>query len=406
MFQAPLIWGDKDDRRRVAWHELFYDLFFVSIIFQLSHSLIYVKSLSEILTFVAGFIAAWWVWASLTHYYKRFETYGLEKRIGTFLLMIPTAGLAIFAPNMLTDNYVPFVISYIVARVFMGVLWYLAGVYNKSFKETAHYLVSGFVMALGLMVMSLLVDDTGVRYIFFFSALLVDFLTPIIFLTHKKSVVKSHANSKLPERYGLFTLIVLGETIAGSVSIAQTSHGVNGFALTVALLGVAIGFSLWWIYHDFIARRLPSKKPFASLLWGYAHLPMMMFLSLMGVGLSRLSSITLDTLESLSLTHLFVVLSVSGFLVTVSIIELLLDNDVPNESSHPVWSPLLKLVSGVSALWIGLLMIAISSPTIPLFLVLFCFLLIQMVYSAATWFHHPIKRQNDFVGQVVKITKK
>lgn len=402
MFQAPLFWSDRDDKRRVAWHELFYDLFFVSIFFQLGHSIVYIESIREIFSFLVTFVAIWWVWSSLTHYYKKFETYGLEKRIGTFILIIPTAGLAVFAPNMLDNNYVPFVVSYIIAQICLLILWSLSGKFNPSFKRVAHTLTNGFLIAIILMIISLYVPNIFWRNTLFLLALIIEVLTPVLTFRSQKKVPTSHENSKLPERYGLFTLIVVGETIASSVSIAQSDR-YNGYLLIVALLGIAIGFCLWWIYHDFVARRIPHQKPLYSFLWGYLHLPIMIFLSFMGVGIARLSLITSDTIQSISLTHFFMVLAVSGFLITAGFLETFLDTG-PYEPSHKVISPLMKILSGVVVFWLGIFMISSLYSTVAIFLMLIVFLILQLIYSAYTWFNTPIENENDFMGQVVEIS--
>ena len=63
--------------------------------------------------------------------------------------------------------------------------------------------------------------------------------------------------SHLPERMGLFTLIVLGESIV-SIVIGMTDQQWNLYSVIVSALGLCISFSLWWLYFD-SSGRLPIQ---------------------------------------------------------------------------------------------------------------------------------------------------
>lgn len=77
----------------------------------------------------------------------------------------------------------------------------------------------------------------------------------------------------IAERYGLFTLIVLGETVsAATVAVQEATVAQEDLKelLALALGGLLIVFSAWWIYFahemaDLLERQL---SPF---LWGYGH---------------------------------------------------------------------------------------------------------------------------------------
>jgi low temperature requirement protein LtrA len=76
----------------------------------------------------------------------------------------------------------------------------------------------------------------------------------------------------ISERYGLFTLIVLGETVLAASLAVQSAFGVghNGGLLGLALASVIIVFSMWWIYFDRPAHELLRMLRIA-LKWGYGH---------------------------------------------------------------------------------------------------------------------------------------
>ena len=60
------------------------------------------------------------------------------------------------------------------------------------------------------------------------------------------------------ERFGLFTIIVLGEVVVGMVdSLSEVERTVRTVATGV--LALMIGFGFWWTYFDFVGGRLPGE---------------------------------------------------------------------------------------------------------------------------------------------------
>lgn len=55
--------------------------------------------------------------------------------------------------------------------------------------------------------------------------------------------------SHLPERFGLFTMIVLGESVLAVVNGVAKQHW-NVSSAIAAVFGMSIAFSLWWVYFD------------------------------------------------------------------------------------------------------------------------------------------------------------
>jgi low temperature requirement protein LtrA len=70
-----------NENRRATWLELFYDLVFVVIIFQLARNLEEDFSLNGFLGFLAFFVLVWWSWTGAVFYATRFDTDDLGHRI-------------------------------------------------------------------------------------------------------------------------------------------------------------------------------------------------------------------------------------------------------------------------------------------------------------------------------------
>jgi hypothetical protein len=76
----------------------------------------------------------------------------------------------------------------------------------------------------------------------------------------------------LIERFGLLTIIVLGETLTDVIA-GLAREPVSGLTLAVGLVAVVVGFGAWWTYFDFAGHRHPRPEPAASLRWMVSHLP-------------------------------------------------------------------------------------------------------------------------------------
>ena len=53
------------------------------------------------------------------------------------------------------------------------------------------------------------------------------------------------------ERFGTFTIIVLGEVVFGVVNgLSLAHHDVT--TITTGLIALVVGFGFWWIYFDVV----------------------------------------------------------------------------------------------------------------------------------------------------------
>jgi low temperature requirement protein LtrA len=73
------------------------------------------------------------------------------------------------------------------------------------------------------------------------------------------------------ERYGLFTIIVLGESIVAVV--AGTRDAAWSLVPTVtAAVGFVLGAAMWWIYFEGVSGSvLRRDRVAAAFVWGYGH---------------------------------------------------------------------------------------------------------------------------------------
>jgi len=93
--------------------------------------------------------------------------------------------------------------------------------------------------------------------------------------------------ASLVERFGLFTIIVLGEVVFGVVGGLSSAER-NVKTITTGMIALVIGFGLWWIYFDLVGRRLPRDDSRAMANWLLSHLPITMSIAAAGAAMVSL----------------------------------------------------------------------------------------------------------------------
>jgi low temperature requirement protein LtrA len=348
LWQKPRMHENPTEHRKVSWLELFFDLVFVAVISELVHLLSEHPSMATLWNYLFLFIPAWWVWMGATYYNDRFETEGLDSRFFTFLLMIPVAGLAIFAHHMPHDFSLGYGLCYMFARVFIVMMWMRASFHEKRFRPVGIILITGYAMSIVLFIVSLYVGNP-IRFILWGIAFACDLLTPTLTLK-KQTLLPSFNLSKLPERLGLFTLIVIGETIVGVIRGVARHHHFSFKIMSEGIMGVAISFALWWIYFDYIAKRPPKSQPKLVFLWSYLHLILVMSIGVVGASLLNVL-ISKHHLPSDATRHLLTG-SLAMSLIFMSLIEMVLKKD-PREEKVLMVSTGLKFLAAIFVLFLG-----------------------------------------------------
>src|SRR6266498_1819200 len=92
----------------------------------------------------------------------------------------------------------------------------------------------------------------------------------------------------IAERYGLFTLIVLGECVLAATTTVQAATGTGGLSPSLAVVaagGLVLLFALWWSYFDRPAAEGLRASPRSAFGWGYWHLLVFVSLAAVGAGL-------------------------------------------------------------------------------------------------------------------------
>lgn len=266
-----------EDHRVASPLELLFDLVFVVAIASAAAELHHGLSTGHydaVIGFALVFFAIWWAWMNFTWFATSFDTDDWLYRLTTIIQMGGVLVLAAGVPQAFEGNFTLPVIGYIVMRVAMITQWLRASRAAEGPLRTAavRYAV-GIATVQVLWIAFLLIPSGPLQLIAFVVFALIEIGVPVFAEYRHQTPWHPH---HITERYGLFTLIVLGESLLASanaiIKAIDELDDAESLAPLIAIsaLTLIVTASLWWIYfwppHH---RAITSFR--RSLRYGYSH---------------------------------------------------------------------------------------------------------------------------------------
>ncbi|MFE0703236.1 low temperature requirement protein A [Streptomyces sp. NPDC058872] len=287
----PLTARSREESHRAATPlELFFDLCFVVAVAQAGAELVHAIAEGHagegIVNYAMVFFAIWWAWMNFSWFASAYDNDDVLYRIVT---LVQIAGVLVLAAGVsrafAEHDFLVVYLGYVVMRVALATQWLRAARHASSPAErTMCHRYAGGVLAcqIGWFAL-LLVPEPALPWVFLVMAL-AEMGVPVY---AEKAAPSTWHPHHIAERYGLFTIIVLGETIAAATVAVKTGVVENDALdelLPIAAGGLLLVFSAWWIYfvvpaHD----RLTSSRQ--GFVWGYGHYLIFSSAAAIGAGL-------------------------------------------------------------------------------------------------------------------------
>jgi low temperature requirement protein LtrA len=284
--------------RTVSNLELFYDLAYVAVIAQASHHLAEHISLVGFVEFAIVFGMLWFAWFNGSLYVELHGREDGRTRLLVFLQMGLLALLAVFTAGAAGDTGTQFALVYSLFLLLMGWAWYAVRQLDRI--ERPEFLrITAFYVG-GMIVSTLVVGATALLPNAWRLAIWSIFLAGWIgFMLLGSRSQGPQAEGIVPteslvERFGLFTIIVLGELIL-SVVTGLSEAGPDAVTIVTGSLAMVVGFGLWWIYFDLVGRRLPRGGRGTVWTWMLSHFPIQLSIVGAGAGILHLVEHAHDT---------------------------------------------------------------------------------------------------------------
>ncbi|MFF2515196.1 low temperature requirement protein A [Streptomyces sp. NPDC058086] len=286
LWQPPRAHGEQPRERVVGPLELFYDLVVVVLVAQAAHHLAGDLDWHGLGLFAAVFALVWIAWFNGTLHHElhgREDARGRSMFLLQILVLVP---LGAFIPEAGGARGVAFAVTAGALFAVLAVLWLLAARGDSpEFRRPSRLFVTGTAACAVVLAASaaLPADVRVLTWGLLAVAYLAGFAVMIGTATPVQAVALSVTDA-LTERFGLFIIIVLGETVTGVVD-GLAHEPTNALTLAVGLVAVVIGFGAWWTYFDFAGHRRPRPTRASTVQWMLVHMPLTAAVAAMGAAM-------------------------------------------------------------------------------------------------------------------------
>ena len=281
----PRAHGETIEGRRVSSVELLYDLVYVAVIAQTTHTLGNNLTLPALVDFIVLFGLAWIGWINGTLYLELHGRSDGRTRSYVFVQMAILCLLAVFTGGAATDTGAQFALTYVAFLLVVGWLFYTVSKVDtpELARSTRRYASIVFVSAVVMGLSAFLAPDLRVVV---WAGFCVVWLSAMILLgtrprTYSFGIAPTES---LVERLDTFTLIVLGEVVLGVVA-GLTAAPQNFQTIATGIVALIIGLGLWWIYFDIVGGRPARQHGPAITAWILSHLPITMAIAAAGAAM-------------------------------------------------------------------------------------------------------------------------
>ncbi|MFI6575292.1 low temperature requirement protein A [Nocardiopsis sp. NPDC050513] len=292
-FVVPLVGmrprGRDEPHRAATPLELFFDLCFVVAVAQagarLVHALAEGHPALGVGGYLAVFFAIWWAWVNFTWFASAYDCDDVPYRLATFTQMVGVLVLAAGIDRAFDEGDFGVVVTgYIIMRLALTCQWLRAarGESGAGRRTALRYAGGLAAVQAGWVALVLLPDEAWAWG--FLPLVAAELAVPAIAEHRQPTGWHPH---HIAERYGLFTIIMLGESIAAAtVGVKSGLEGEAGFPTLLPIVagGLLIVFSAFWIYfavpiHTYL---VSDRQAFG---WAYGHYVILGAAATVGAGI-------------------------------------------------------------------------------------------------------------------------
>lgn len=271
--------------RKATWFELFFDLVFVVAVAQLSGAFAHHYDWGGAAVFAFGFLAMWWCWLGHTFFATRFDQDTPRQRWLGLAQILAVAWIAYGASDLSGARAWIFASGIAAFKVLLALAYLLCWHWRGARGLIRSYLSLYLVQAVLWAASAFMTPES--RWLSWAAAFAIDLASPwlVARYTHQ---VPPHAEH-LPERFGLFTIILLGEGMAATVHALDHGTTLTVNALSAAIGGALLTFMIWIGYFDRVRAQQEREVENAGAgrnlrLWAYAHLALYLGVASLAAG--------------------------------------------------------------------------------------------------------------------------
>lgn len=270
--------------------ELLFDLVFVVAVAlasaRLHHSIVENHVGHAIVSFVMVFFPIWWAWMNFSWFASAYDTDDVPYRVLTMFKLVGALMLAAGVPAAFdSGDFLVVTLGYTVMRIALIAQWFRAWRADHERRQTTgRYIVGLFLVQASWL--ALLTAPASFKMIGFITLLVAEFMIPLwAESTDKKTTWHPE---HIVERYGLFTIIVLGESILSASMAIQAAMKADAIDVHMVYLiagSVLIVFTMWWSYFQQTEHNITESFR-SGFFWAYGHFFIFASAAAVGAGLA------------------------------------------------------------------------------------------------------------------------
>jgi low temperature requirement protein LtrA len=340
-WRPPRPHGQTIPDRQVSPLELLYDLVYAAVIAQSGDHLATHVSVPAVLEFILVFALTWIAWTNGSLYLELHGGNDGRTRAYVFVQIGILAVLTVFSGDPSGQAGISFAIAYAAFLIVMTWLWYEVRLQDiragrrEFLTDTGVYVVAMAGSALAVLASAFL--PTQLRF-GLWAILTVAWL--ILLLVMGRAPVGlgrgMTPTDSLVDRFGTFTLIVLGEVVFGVVDgLSRSAHDFATIATGMAAL--LVGFGFWWIYFDVVGGKPPKGDGGSLAAWILSHLPITLSIAAAGAGMVSLLESAHDSSSPAGSAWLLSGTVATGLLFLIPTSRALADSDRLARAYRPLW---------------------------------------------------------------------
>ncbi|PZS20395.1 MAG: low temperature requirement protein A [Pseudonocardiales bacterium] len=272
--------------KRVSSAELFFDLVFVFAVTELSALLGRDHSWAGLLRALVLFVPIYWMWVGTAIQTNLRDISRPGLRVEVFAVALAAVFMALALPEAYGHLGLLYALAYWAGRVILGAPLFrsAAGGFRRVNPYTVSIVLTGPLLIVGALCPS------GVREGLWGLAALLDLATPTLLRSRLRGMRFDAPH--LAERFSLFVLIALGESVVAIGASAQSGHRLNVAVGCAVAAAFALSCGLWWVYFHFAADAIQHALQTAKvqvditrLVLSYGHLSFIAAIILVAVGM-------------------------------------------------------------------------------------------------------------------------
>ena len=259
---------DSGEEQRATTLELFYDLVFVFAITQVSHLL-----LDNLTWEGAGqaslvLLVVWWAWNYTTWVTNELDPDSTAVRLLLLGIMLGSLFMAVAIPQAFGAHGLLFAGAYVAIQVGRHTFLTFVSAHRGTIeRERAGRILTWFVAA-GILWIAGGFAEGAERSLLWVAALAIDYAAPFALywvpgrprLTESAWQVEA---SHFSERFQLFVIIALGETIV-ITGTTTSALDLDLAVITAFALAFVCTAALWWLYFSYVSTIVQRRLALAS----------------------------------------------------------------------------------------------------------------------------------------------